>query len=380
MVDPKLIGSRIRELRHEKKLTQSEFANILSVSFQAVSNWERGIAPPDVENLVRIAAYFGVMVDTLLSPISEELYLGVDGGGTKTEFLLVTKSGQVLHRALDSGCNPNDIGYAATEELIVSGITRILREFPTICGIFCGIAGMATGNYAERLSSALKKICPRIKLRVASDALNLFSLCDEADMVVISGTGSVTFVRSGEEYERIGGWGYLFDSAGSAYDIGRDAIRQALLEEDERREPSLMTRMLYEKMDSICAWAHVNTLYAKGKPYIASFATVVFEAYRAGDGNAAEIVDRSAAALASLLNTGVRLYGAKPIAVASGGLFEHYPDVMLKHISKYTDVELKLGDLPPIFGACRKACTVGGAQMSEDFYQNFKKSYGDIKI
>jgi hypothetical protein len=49
-------------------------------------------------------------------------------------------------------------------------------------------------------------------------------------------------------------------------------------------------------------------------------------------------------------------------------------------MSKYTEVELKLCDLPPVFGACRKACTVGGAQMSGDFYENFKKSYGEIKI
>ena len=94
MIDLKLIGKRIRELRLEKNLTQSEFASVLMVSFQAVSNWERGIAPPELENLIRIAAYFDVLVDDLLSPESENLYLGIDGGGTKTEFALLQKNGR----------------------------------------------------------------------------------------------------------------------------------------------------------------------------------------------------------------------------------------------------------------------------------------------
>ena len=79
MIDPKLIGSRIRELRKKRGLTQSEFASIISVSFQAVSNWERGIAPPDIENLMIIASYFGVLVDTLIVPTGEDIYVGIDG-------------------------------------------------------------------------------------------------------------------------------------------------------------------------------------------------------------------------------------------------------------------------------------------------------------
>ena len=58
MIDLNLIGNRIKELRCQKGLTQIEFAKILSVSFQAVSNWERGITPPDIENLINIASYF----------------------------------------------------------------------------------------------------------------------------------------------------------------------------------------------------------------------------------------------------------------------------------------------------------------------------------
>jgi len=377
MIDLHLVGNRIRELRQKNGLTQSEFADILSVSFQAVSNWERGITPPDIDNLMHMASYFGVLVDTLLSPIGEDLYLGIDGGGTKTEFVVVSSSGCVLKRIVKSGCNPNDIGYESTQELITDGVHKIISEYPSVKSIFCGIAGMTTGNYAEKLHTALKKLCPQTKIRVKSDALNLFALHDDADMVLISGTGSVVFVKDGDNYRRLGGWGYLFDRAGSAYDIGRDVICHALEEEDLHKEPSVLTRMLLQKMNASTVWEHINSLYSGGRSYIASFASVAFEAYRSGDTKAVQIIDNHAKALAELLNSAVMLYGARPIATVSGGLFEHHPDIMIKHIQTYSTVKLMTSELPPVYGACRKACKAVACRMSDNFFENFKKTYGE---
>ena len=53
-MDVKLIGTRIKDLRLEKGITQGALAKALMVSYQAVSNWERGIAAPDLENIIRI--------------------------------------------------------------------------------------------------------------------------------------------------------------------------------------------------------------------------------------------------------------------------------------------------------------------------------------
>ena len=378
MIDFKNVGERIRELRKKRGLSQSELAEVLSVSFQAVSNWERGSSPPDIENLVKISSYFGVLVDTLLSPMGESLYLGIDGGGTKTEFAVVSASGCVYKREKREGSNPNDIGYRASEEIISSGIRDILVEYPTVKGIFCGIAGITAGGHKLKLYNALKKLYPRINIEINSDAFNLFYLHDEADMAVISGTGSVVFAKSGEDYKRIGGWGYLFDSAGSAYDIGRDAIRYALDEEDRLSVRSSLSARILKKMNTGTVWEHINTVYDKGKAYVAEFASEVFCAYRKGDKVACEIVDKSAAALAELLERGARLYGARKIAVASGGLFEHYADIMCPHIAKYTDTRLIVSELSPIYGACRRACAMSGADISDSFYDNFKKTYGEL--
>ena len=379
MLDINLLGDRIKELRKQRGLTQNAFADELHVSFQAVSNWERGIAPPELENLINIAAFFGVLVDDLLRPQSEDLFLGIDGGGTKTEFLLVSADGYVQKRLVKSGCNPNDIGYTKMISLLLDGIGDVLKEFQSIKAVFCGIAGISTGDYAKRLHDDLKKRYPKINIQVKNDSFNLFALDDEADMALISGTGSVVFVKGENSYKRLGGWGYLLDGAGSAYDIGRDSLREALRQEDMKESPSLMSRMLYKKLNTDTVWNHINTVYNEGKPYIAGLASVVFEAYRHGDKQAKEIIDRNAKALAELINAGVSLYGAKPLAIASGGLFEHYGDIMTEHIAKYSSVILKTSVLPPIYGACRSACLMAGCKPIDKFYENFKKTYGGIQ-
>lgn len=46
MIDVLKLGAEIKNLRRGKGLTQQAFAQELHVSFQAVSNWERGVAPP----------------------------------------------------------------------------------------------------------------------------------------------------------------------------------------------------------------------------------------------------------------------------------------------------------------------------------------------
>lgn len=60
------IGGNLRRLRRERDLTQEELAEVLNVSFQAVSKWERGDSYPDITLLPGIASFFGVSIDDLL--------------------------------------------------------------------------------------------------------------------------------------------------------------------------------------------------------------------------------------------------------------------------------------------------------------------------
>lgn len=80
-------SQRLQTARKQHKLTQSEVAEKLNVSFQAVSLWERGETMPEVEKLMEIADLYGVTIDWLLrgkedaiveadfvEPLSERLF------------------------------------------------------------------------------------------------------------------------------------------------------------------------------------------------------------------------------------------------------------------------------------------------------------------
>ena len=375
MLDTKALGIKIKELRCARGLTQGTFAEELHVSFQAVSNWERGIAPPELDNLIRIAAYFNVLIDDLLASNTETLILGIDGGGTKTEFAVTTTDGRVLKSFKRSGCNPNDIGFDASFALISDGIHEMLLSHPSLRAVFCGISGIASGNYAKRMADGLSEKYPSLKFKVQNDSANLFAFDDTAGMAVISGTGSVAFVKCGDDILRVGGWGHLFDDFGSAYNIGRAAVSLALSEEDSLLPAGVISQKLKAELGTDNVWGAISSLYHGGKPFIATLAHIVFDAYSEADEAAIEIIDQNAKRLAEMLNIGVRVHGATPKAVASGGIFEHHTEIMLNHLKKYTDVEIVISTLPPIYGACRQANKLLGECESTEFLNNFKESY-----
>lgn len=67
------IGEKIARLRKEQNLTQEQFAEVLKVSRQAVSKWERDEAYPDTEKLIRIGKIFDCSLDYLLKDELEQM-------------------------------------------------------------------------------------------------------------------------------------------------------------------------------------------------------------------------------------------------------------------------------------------------------------------
>ena len=59
------LGEKIRNLRKQKNVSQEVLAQVLGVSFQAVSKWETGATMPDVALIPAIASFFGVSTDEL---------------------------------------------------------------------------------------------------------------------------------------------------------------------------------------------------------------------------------------------------------------------------------------------------------------------------
>ena len=66
-MNPKKIGSFLKELRKEKGITQEEFAENLNVSGRTVSRWETGTNMPDISLLVEISEFFDVSISEIIS-------------------------------------------------------------------------------------------------------------------------------------------------------------------------------------------------------------------------------------------------------------------------------------------------------------------------
>lgn len=66
-----LFAERLKQLRTEKNLKQSELAQVLSVDQRTISNWESEKNEPPLETIIKIAKFFEVSTDFLLG-LSEE--------------------------------------------------------------------------------------------------------------------------------------------------------------------------------------------------------------------------------------------------------------------------------------------------------------------
>ena len=60
------IGNYLKQKRKEKGKTQAEIAADMSVTFQAVSRWEKGDSIPDIDTLANLASYYQISIDEIL--------------------------------------------------------------------------------------------------------------------------------------------------------------------------------------------------------------------------------------------------------------------------------------------------------------------------
>lgn len=84
MFDTQKVGKKIAEMRKAKNMTQMELADTMGVSYQAVSNWERGNSMPDISKLPELVKIFDCTIDELLSSSEEtELLNNIIEGNTE---------------------------------------------------------------------------------------------------------------------------------------------------------------------------------------------------------------------------------------------------------------------------------------------------------
>ena len=379
------LGNNIKKYRKKYNLTQAQLAEKLFVSYQGVSSWERGVTVPDLENVCKLAELFHVTIDVLMREETfpnERLMIGIDGGGTKTEFVLFSESGKILCRTCLTQSNPNEIGLKKSCEILAEGIDFLMEGVPEVKGIFAGIAGATSGDNCQKITEYLKNRYKAIKIDVNTDAVNVISCNTQSSdsMALVCGTGSVLFARENGIMHRIGGWGYLFDEEGSAYSIGRDAIRATLAQSDGLGGKTLIADILKEEL-KCDIWDCLNEIYQKGKAYIASLAPIVFKAAKSGDMIAKQIIQKNAIYLAKLINAAKEQYNCGNNVVACGGLIENCREILMPIIEEHIscDVKFIFPCLPPVYGACVECCRMMNIVQDDGFQDTFYNEYNNIR-
>lgn len=280
--------------------------------------------------------------------------LGIDGGGTKTEFLITDSGGKEIRRLIRGASNPVSTGIENTYKVLDDGIRELCEGINlSEISVFAGIAGAKSGDNQHLINTFLSKFgfaafsCGSdVELAIET------ALKGENGVAVIMGTGIAAFARSGEKLHRSGGRGYMIDKGGSGYHIGSDALNSAFEFIDGRGGSETVLKLVERKLGKSLE-SSVAEIYSGGASFVASFAPVVFEAYGLGDSAACGIIDRNAYEAAKIIN-GARKFlnmNGKKIVIC-GGLCKQ-KEILFPFLMKYIegDYSLEFCDEPMVSGA-----------------------------
>ena len=377
MFDGNLFAKNLREARKRRGMSQRELAEKLFLSTQAVSKWEQGETTPDVSRLCDLAAVLQTSVDCLLgaSDGGEIAYIGIDGGGTKTEFILLSQEGQLLKRLVLPGSNPNICTVDGACEILRNGIDTMMQQGRRVLGVFLGGSGMSSGGNGQAIEAALRNTYPGLAVRCETDICNLLAFADDPDnaIAVICGTGSVVFATRDGVLQRFGGGGWKLETDGSGYDLGRQAILAALEHRDGTGKATCLTEAVEEKLGGK-VWGNIGKLYAEPPAYLASLAPAVLSAWQQGDEVASAIVERNCARLRHLVLTAAEHSpSARQVLLGGSILMKNEPFRNRLFSQLPQKLEATVPQYPQVLGACLRCAAM--LSLPKPDAETFMKQY-----
>jgi N-acetylglucosamine kinase-like BadF-type ATPase len=230
--------------------------------------------------------------------------MGVDGGGTKTEYVLVDiESGERIGGgrlgALSPFSGEDQLGQTARQLAFV-----VSHHELTCAAVRVGCAGAGEPAMAEKVRLALVGAGVACPVSVVGDHENTLSTAfgDEDGAVLISGTGSVCCARCEGAFIRAGGRGHVFDDGGSGYAIGRDMLAAVARASDGRGPGTKLSDIVrdFSGLSDIGAITSFYTDPARPKGDIAALAEMLGMAVSFGDEAARLIMEKAANELSQI--------------------------------------------------------------------------------
>jgi len=263
------------------------------------------------------------------------LFLGMDGGGTKTAFLLTDGEGTTLAESRQPSCYYFDTGIQLVADVVRAGVTAVTEASGTapadITFAHFGLPGYgeASGDTAT-LDAIPAAVLGHDRYTCANDMVAGWagSLAGADGINIVAGTGSITYGERHGVGHRVGGWSEVFGDEGSAYWIGVQGLNAFSRMADGR----LPRGPLYEMVRARVGVTHdldlisvVVDTWGAGRTEIADLARVVVAAAEAGDEAADGVLRRAADELTTLVTAtaaALRYPTGEAVPVSySGGLF-----------------------------------------------------------
>lgn len=307
------------------------------------------------------------------------VFLGVDGGGTKTAFALLNSDGELLATARTSSCYYLGHSLDLVEEVLRVGIDAVCERAGIapdhISHAFVALPGYGeVSGDLEALNAIPGRVLGHQRYGCDNDAVAGWagSLGALDGINVIAGTGSMTYGEHGGRRLRVGGWGELFDDAGSAYWIAIRGLRAFAKMSDGRLPAGPLRERLATHLGLATDLDLIDVVLNRwqgDRAKVASLARVVTAASDAGDSICTGILRAAGQALAELVKATIaQLDYAQGELVPvswSGGVFS-CEEVRTAFGARLSDapVDLREPILPPDLGAALYAARLAGSPLS----------------
>ncbi len=230
---------------------------------------------------------------------SHNLYLGVDGGGTNTQVILLNEANHFVAEGSAGASNPLRVGVETAVSNIVKAAEAACdaanRSRGDIVSAALGLAGVRREDLRARVRESFFQRLRVNPIQVTTDAeIALYGVTlGKAGLVVIAGTGSVCMGRNAAgAIETAGGWGPLAGDEGGGAGIARRALQAIAKASDGRGKPTDLSDTAIEyfragKLEDLAVAIYAPTI---DNAKIAGFARFVIEVAETGDKTAVEIL------------------------------------------------------------------------------------------
>jgi N-acetylglucosamine kinase-like BadF-type ATPase len=310
------------------------------------------------------------------------MFLGIDGGGTKTAFALADSRGRVLARHEASSAYYLEVGIDGAAAMLAQGCGALFAKAGVTAGdidfAFFGLPAYGEDRGVQPQLDALPlAVLGHSRYLCGNDMVCSWagSLACEDGISVIAGTGSMAYGEFAGRRARAGGWGELFSDEGSAHWIARAGLALFSRMSDGRAPRGPLYQLLRERLAlqddlDLCQVVYGELKGERSK--VAALSRLVAEAAALGDRQSEAIIEAAAAELAALVDAVRSALGvAAGLGVAvscTGGLFgadgplrEPFARALATRASSY---RLSPPRLAPVLGAAVYAARSAGKPLS----------------